>query len=35
MMHTFDGQEVDLFDSQRKEYTLGFLAGDEFEIVEE
>lgn len=35
MIHTFDNQEFDLFDSQRKEYTLGFLAGDEFEIVEE
>lgn len=35
MMHTFDGHDIDLFDSQRKEYTLSFLAGDQFEIVEE
>ena len=35
MMHTFDGHDIDLFDSKRKEYTLGYLAGDGFEIVEE
>lgn len=35
MMHTYDNQEIDLFDTQRKEYTLGYLAGDGFEIVEE
>lgn len=35
MMHTFDDHDIDLFDSQRKEYTLSFLAGDKFEIVEE
>lgn len=35
MMHTKEGIEIDLFDSERKEYTLKYLAGDGFEVMEE
>lgn len=35
MMHTKEGIEIDLFDSERKDYTLKYLAGDGFEVMEE
>lgn len=34
MIHTKEGADIDLFDTQRKEYTLKYLAGNEFEVME-
>lgn len=35
IMHTKEGENIDLFDSERKEYTLNYLAGNGFEVMEE
>ena len=35
IMHTKEGIDIDLFDSERKEYTLKYIAGNGFEVMEE
>ncbi len=34
LMHTWDGKIIDIFDTDRPEYTLNNIAAEDFEIVE-
>lgn len=35
IMHTKDNEDIDLFDTQRKDYTLNYIANDGFVLVED